>query len=77
MSPVTSAPLPPFRFGVQCSSPPDITAKRWRELAQKVEDLGYHRLTVSDHLDDQLSPVAALMAAADATTELRVGALLF
>ena len=77
MSPVTSAPLPPFRFGVQCSSPPDITAKRWRELAQKVEDLGYHRLTVSDHLDDQLSPVAALMAAADATTDLRVGALLF
>jgi probable F420-dependent oxidoreductase len=76
MRPVT-APLPPFRFGVQCSSPPDITATRWRELAQKVEDLGYHRLTVSDHLDDQLSPVAALMAAADATTTLRVGALLF
>ncbi|MCU1370230.1 MAG: hypothetical protein JWO77_1424 [Ilumatobacteraceae bacterium] len=76
MGPVTAS-LPPFRFGVQCSSPPDITATRWRELAQKVEDLGYHRLTVSDHLDDQLSPVAALMAAADATTDLRIGALLF
>ena len=72
-----TASLPPFRFGVQCSSPPDITAARWRALAQKVEDLGYHRLTVSDHLDDQLSPVAALMAAADATSTLRVGALLF
>lgn len=69
--------LPPFRFGVQCSSPPDITATHWRELAQKVEDLGYYRLTVSDHLDDQLSPVAALMAAADATTTLRIGALVF
>jgi len=76
MRPVTAS-LPPFRFGVQCSSPPGITAARWRELAQKVEDLGYHRLTVSDHLDDQLSPVAALMAAADATTDLRIGALLF
>src|SRR6478609_766962 len=77
MSPVTSAPLPSFRFGVQCSSPPDITAARWRELARQVEDLGYHRLTVSDHLDDQLSPVAALMAAADATSTLRIGALVF
>lgn len=74
---MTSSPLPPFRFGVQCSSPPDITARRWRDLARKVEDLGYHRLTVSDHLDDQLSPVAALMAAADATSTLRVGALVF
>lgn len=69
--------LPPFRFGVQCSSPPDVTAAHWRDLARRVEDLGYHRLTVSDHLDDQLSPVAALMAAADATTTLRVGALVF
>jgi probable F420-dependent oxidoreductase len=67
----------PFSFGVQCSSPPDITSARWRDLARKVEDLGYHRLTVSDHLDDQLSPVAALMAAADATTNLRIGALVF
>ncbi|MCB1039138.1 MAG: LLM class flavin-dependent oxidoreductase, partial [Acidimicrobiales bacterium] len=69
--------LPPFRFGIQCSSPPDITAARWRDLARKVEDLGCYRLTVSDHLDDQLSPVAALMAAADATSTLRVGALVF
>src|SRR3954452_19688418 len=69
--------LPAFRFGVQCSSPPDVTATGWQELARKVEDLGYYRLTVSDHLDDQLSPVAALMAAADATSTLRVGALVF
>lgn len=72
----TPAP-PPFRFGVQCSSPPDITARAWRDLARKVEDLGYYRLTVSDHLDDQLSPVAALMSAADATSTLRIGALVF
>lgn len=67
----------PFRFGIQCSSPPDITARSWRELARKVEDLGYHRLTVSDHLDDQLAPIAALTAAADATSSLRIGALVF
>ncbi|MEZ5177505.1 MAG: LLM class flavin-dependent oxidoreductase [Acidimicrobiales bacterium] len=70
-------PLPPFRFGIQCSSPPDITATSWRALARKVEDLGYFRLTVSDHLDDQLAPVAALTSAADATSTLRVGALVF
>ncbi|CAN5606942.1 LLM class F420-dependent oxidoreductase [soil metagenome] len=69
------AVLRPFRFGVQCSSPPSVTARSWRELARRTEDLGYHRLTVSDHLDDQLAPVAALMAAADATTTLRVGVL--
>lgn len=73
----TARPLPPFRFGVQCSSPPGVTARSWRELSRKVEDLGYHRLTVSDHLDDQLAPIASLMAAADATTTLRVGALVF
>lgn len=72
-----SAPLPPFRFGIQCSTPQELTATAWRDLARKVEDLGYYRLTVSDHLDDQLAPVAALMAAADATTTLRVGALVF
>lgn len=67
----------PFTFGIQSSSPPEMTARAWRELAGKVEDLGYQRLTVSDHLDDQLAPIAALMAAADATTTLRVGALVF
>jgi probable F420-dependent oxidoreductase len=65
----------PFRFGVQCSSPPDVSAASWKALARKVEDLGYSRLTVSDHLDEQLAPLASLMAAADATTTLRVGAM--
>jgi len=67
--------LPPFRFGIQCSSPPDVDRRHWIDLARRLEDLGVHRMTVSDHLDDQLAPFAALMAAADATTTLRVGAL--
>ncbi len=46
-------------------------------LARRAEDIGVSVLTVADHLDDQLSPIAALMAAADATTDLRVGSLVF
>jgi probable F420-dependent oxidoreductase len=72
-----AVPVRPFRFGVQCSSPPTVSAGSWAALARKVEDLGYARLTVSDHLDEQLAPIAALMAAADATTTLRLGAMVF
>ena len=65
----------PFRFGLQAAAPPPgIT---WPELARKVEDLGFATLTVSDHLDDQLALTPALMAAADATTELRIGSLTY
>lgn len=65
----------PFRFTVQASRlahPDDLVP-----LARKAEDLGLSAITVADHLDDQLAPVAALMAAADATTTLRVGSLVF
>jgi probable F420-dependent oxidoreductase len=65
----------PFRFGVQAGGPADSTG--WAELARKAEDLGVSVLTVADHLDDQLGPIAALTAAACATTTLRVGALVF
>ena len=63
----------PFRFGLQAKLAPNATA--WRELARKTEDLGYSTLTLPDHFDGQLAPVPALQAAADATTSLRVGAL--
>jgi probable F420-dependent oxidoreductase len=62
-----------FRFGLQAKGP--VTARGWRDLARKVEDLGWSTLTVADHVDDELAPVPALMAAADATTTLRVGAM--
>jgi probable F420-dependent oxidoreductase len=62
-----------FRFGVQLSRAD--TGAEWGELARKAEDLGYSTLFVPDHFGDQLSPAAALMAAANATTELRVGPL--
>lgn len=65
----------PFRFTIQASrlGHPD----ELRPLARRCEDLGVSVLTVADHLDDQLAPVPALMAAADATTTLRVGSLVF
>jgi probable F420-dependent oxidoreductase len=65
----------PFRFGIQAALAP--TGPTWGELARKVEDLGYATLTVSDHLDDQYAPTPALMAAADATTTLRIGSLTY
>jgi probable F420-dependent oxidoreductase len=64
-----------FRFGIQLSTAPD--AKSWADLARKAEDLGYSTLFMPDHFGDQLAPVPGLMAAADATTTLRVGALVF
>ena len=65
----------PFRFTVQAShlAHPD----ELRPLARRAEDLGAAALTVADHLDDQLAPLAALMAAADATTTLRIGSMVF
>jgi len=70
-------PVRPFRFTVQCSSPTAMDARTWRDLARRCEGLGYSTLTVSDHLDEQVGPCAALMAAADATSTLRIGAMVF
>lgn len=64
-----------FRFGVQEHRA--ASAKAWKERARLVESLGYSALYLPDHLNDQLGPIAALMAAADATTTLRVGSLVF
>lgn len=63
----------PFRFGLQCKGPAD--ARGWKELARRLEDLGWSTLTVADHFDGGLAPLPALTAAADATTTLRVGTM--
>ncbi|MFN8024381.1 MAG: TIGR03621 family F420-dependent LLM class oxidoreductase [Acidimicrobiales bacterium] len=73
---MTASPAPrPFRFGVQAANAASRT--EWVELARRAESFGYDVMTVPDHFDDQLAPVPALMAAADATTDLRVGALVW
>ena len=53
------------------------SAAHWREVARRAESLGYDTLLMPDHITDQLAPVAALTAAADATTTLRVGSFVF
>ncbi len=62
-----------FRFGAQMSFAG--TRDEWVAKARRVEELGYSTLCVPDHFDDQLAPFPALMAAAAATTTLRVGTL--
>ena len=67
--------MPPFRFGVQLSKAESAAA--WRSTARTVEDLGYSTLFIPDHFEDQFGPLVALTVAAEATTTLRVGSLVF
>jgi probable F420-dependent oxidoreductase len=67
--------MPPFRFGVQLSTAPSGPA--WRETARTIEGLGYSTLFIPDHFEDQFGPLVALTVAAEATTTLRVGSLVF
>ena len=68
-------PHRPFRFGVQVDA--TGTRSEWTDLARKVEDLGYSSMTMPDHFGGQLAPVPALQCAADATSTLRLGALVY
>ena len=67
--------MPPFRFGVQLSNAE--TGAAWRSTARMIEDLGYSTLFIPDHFEDQFGPLVALTVAAEATTTLRVGSLVF
>jgi probable F420-dependent oxidoreductase len=61
-----------FRFG---AGPISVSSRTdWITYARKVENLGYSTLVVSEHPTwGGIGVFAALMAAADATTELRLG----
>ena len=65
----------PFRFGVQVNG--TGTRAEWADQARRVESLGYATLTMPDHFSEQLAPVPALQCAADATSTLRLGALVY
>src|SRR3979409_1563952 len=65
----------PFRFAVTARWAGGGT--RWKEFARRSEAQGYDVLLVTDHMGPQLAPVPAMMAAADATTTLRVGSFVF
>ncbi len=77
-----------FRFGVQTTTA--RSAGEWRDLARKVEGLGYSTLFLADHylgpgpVSDEtllrpqhLAPIAAMAAAAAWTSTLRVGCRVF
>lgn len=65
----------PFRFAVQVASAD--SGKAWRDRARRIEDLGYSTLYIPDHFGDQWGPIVGLTVAAEATTTLRVGSLVF
>jgi probable F420-dependent oxidoreductase len=66
----------PFRFGVQCGGDRDRASLE--VLAAQIEALGYSTFYVPDHfIDTQMAPIVAMAVAAEATTTLRVGALVF
>jgi probable F420-dependent oxidoreductase len=61
----------PFRFGLIMTSVE--SRKAWAEAAKRVEDSGFSVLLVPDHFALPVAPVPAMLAAAEATTVLRVG----
>lgn len=65
----------PFRFAVTSSWAP--SGEAWLARARRAEALGYDVLLMPDHLGRQLSPLAALAAAAAVTSRLRVGSFVF
>ena len=66
----------PFRFAAVLRMAG--SGKAWAEKARRLEDSGFDALLVPDHLvGARFAPVAALTAAACATSRLRVGTLVF
>lgn len=65
-----------FRFGAVVRHAE--SGKEWAEKARRLEDAGFDVLLVPDHLvGARFAPVAALTAAACATSRLRVGTMVF
>ena len=67
----TSPNIKPFRFGVNVRSAE--SRAEWQAKARKIEALGYQILNLPDHLTNLVSPLPALVSAAEATTTIRVG----
>jgi probable F420-dependent oxidoreductase len=67
----------PFRFGVGPGGVRFTGPREWAEFARRLEDVGFSTLSVGDHLTGGYGPVAAMTAAASATSVLRIGALTF
>jgi probable F420-dependent oxidoreductase len=59
----------PFRFGLQIGR---VGADDLRRLARAAEDAGFNVIHTWDHVVEGWAPLAPLLAAADATTRLRI-----
>jgi probable F420-dependent oxidoreductase len=64
-----------FRFGLNATN--SASREDWKGTARKAESLGFSTLVVADHLWSGLAPLTSIMAAADATSTLRVGSFVF
>ena len=64
-----------FRFGILTGGA--ASRGEWTDKAKQAEDLGYSTLLIDDHLYNPFALLTALVSAADATTSLRVGSLVF
>jgi len=63
-----------FRFGVLAAR--KVTWQKWQDTARGIEAAGFSTLLMTDHLGgDRLSPLPALVSAADAAPSLRVGTI--
>lgn len=65
----------PFRFGMTFTGSTD--ARRWGELARRLESEGFSTLSVADHYLNEMACGPLLVAAANATTTLRVGSFVY
>ena len=64
----------PFKFGAVVRLAP--SPKEWAQKARMLEDSGFDVLFVPDHfVGPRFAPIPAMMAAACATTRLRVGTM--
>ena len=66
----------PFRFS---AAMPRLgpSARAWRAELRRIEDLGFHAVTISDHFTRgwMMEPLVAMSTAAESTTTLRVQSL--
>ena len=66
----------PFRFGL--FGPNGGTSRDdWSNRARAIEAAGFSSLLLGDHLHFAQAPIAGLVAAADATTTLKIGSYMF
>lgn len=61
----------PFKFGAKATWASN--GAEWAGLAKQAEDLGYYSFQIDDHFNKAFAPVPAIMAAACATSKVKVG----